>query len=630
MKKENILIMNQHINSEYKSTVLGSCQNKKPTCRDNEKTSHPVDQELMSTINMLRDGEINGKEAWNSYVLVVSKYLDKEWRKVVSYDTFMRGYKDFIETNDFRGFFIRLGADFDFGQPYVMPSMMTVDDLSESLVGDIDLINRGHMTFVDAHNRYLENASSVYGDDEVGTFSVDTFMRHVKQYNEHRDVEELVAGFHALGQGVRSTWRKSMMTHCVETEEKSKESGESDESDESDEPGGTGNPVKQNLETFTTYGRTVSSPKEYDDMNYVTKERRFVKLLDFDKGEKVTPDLVLTRIGCVPAEWEIVRFKTEAWEVAMRDQATNRECRLVAVTMKPRVEVVEANEWREEAVAAFAKDIPARIPKVKRGRMEGFDKLKVMEVAPIELHLGKVAYEEESGDTYNIEVASLRFNEIIDGIVDRQSREKCSRCIFVIGNDFFNSESNSMTTRGTPQTNDTSTRNMFRVGLELHEQALLTIGEHFDHVEVLLCAGNHARNMEYFMYTALRMRFSNFENLNFRTDTKDTQAIKFGKCAIFFNHGDKNWKRTVQSIPSEFPQIWGQTVYRELHMGHFHSEHVAQEGAGLTVRRISSPSGTDAWHYENRFIGALKRHQIFIWDAESGLRGIYYIKTESS
>ena len=93
---------------------------------------------------------------------------------------------------------------------------------------------------------------------------------------------------------------------------------------------------------------------------------------------------------------------------------------------------------------------------------------------------------------------------------------------------------------------------------------------------------------------------------------------------IVYNHGD-NLTSTIKSIPAEFYEVWGKTIYRELHLGHLHKEVLVDDESGIITRRIGSPCATDGWHYQNRFVGATKKHQIFIWHKEYGLEDIYYI-----
>ena len=146
----------------------------------------------------------------------------------------------------------------------------------------------------------------------------------------------------------------------------------------------------------------------------------------------------------------------------------------------------------------------------------------------------------------------------------------------------------------------------------------------------MLCAGNHARAMETFLYMALEQRFVGDDVVHFIENYRLTQVYQFGKCAIFYNHGDANLKQTIKSIPAEFPEVWGTHPFRELHLGHLHKEVTVDDEGGMITRRIGSPCSTDAWHYGNRFIGAIKKHQIFIWNAKEGLEEIYYINTKQN
>lgn len=134
----------------------------------------------------------------------------------------------------------------------------------------------------------------------------------------------------------------------------------------------------------------------------------------------------------------------------------------------------------------------------------------------------------------------------------------------------------------------------------------------------------------FYLYIALSSFFAKDDKIKFSDNYKEYQCYKFGDNAIFFGHGDNNFKRLLRSIPAEFYQEWGSSKYRELHLGHLHSELTVDEQSGMITRRIGSPSGTDAWHYGERFIGAVQKHQLFIWDKHNGLKGIKYITFDNN
>ena len=49
----------------------------------------------------------------------------------------------------------------------------------------------------------------------------------------------------------------------------------------------------------------------------------------------------------------------------------------------------------------------------------------------------------------------------------------------------------------------------------------------------------------------------------------------------------------------------------------------------MITRRVGSPTGTDQWHYEERFIGSTQKYQTFVWDKDKGLLNIKYINFEN-
>ena len=86
----------------------------------------------------------------------------------------------------------------------------------------------------------------------------------------------------------------------------------------------------------------------------------------------------------------------------------------------------------------------------------------------------------------------------------------------------------------------------------------------------------------------------------------------------------------IKSIPAEFYEECGKTLFRELHLGHLHKELVVDDESGMITRRIGSPTGTDQYHYEERFVGATQKYQTFIWDKDTGLQDIQYINFNNS
>lgn len=328
---------------------------------------------------------------------------------------------------------------------------------------------------------------------------------------------------------------------------------------------------------------------------------------------------ILKLLGYNEKEWELLSWRITIWDGGQAG-ATKYS---VKYKIKPIVEPSPI-DYTQAVVDAINKTIKPL--KLKSENQKALKNNRLMEIPPVELHLGKMGSVLTTGEDYNIPIAKERFYDIFRRVIDKQRREQCEKCLIVIGSDFFNSESdNATTTHKIQQQNCASYLDLFTEGLEMYLNVIKEVRQHFSSVNVMLCAGNHARAMEFFLYVALQQAFKCDDIVKFSTNYQETQYFEFGENVIFYNHGDFDIKRTMQSIPAEFPSIWGKHKFRELHLGHLHKEVVVDDDLGMITRRVGSPCGTDFWHKLNRYVGATKKHQIFIWDKQFGLSDIYYI-----
>lgn len=349
----------------------------------------------------------------------------------------------------------------------------------------------------------------------------------------------------------------------------------------------------------------------------------------FDKNENKTPDTILEKFGYEKDSWEVVSWTFGKWEVAIKDEEQNRLCTTVRAKIRPKTKNIDPKQYMKVAKQVFAENIKPLKAEPKKANKE-LNKNKLLELTGMELHLGKMSWGGETGQDYDKNIAQQRFQTIYNEIVEQQEIEKCDTCLLCIGNDFFNSDTvNATTTKGTPQTNDLRWQKLFNIGLKLYTEMLLGLSNNFNNIEVRLQSGNHDKMASFYLYIALSCYFKDFDNIHFSQDYKDVQCYLWGKCGIFFSHGDTNLKRLIKSIPAEFYEEWGKTIFRELHLGHLHKEVVVDDDSGMITRRVGSPTATDQWHYEERFIGATQKYQTFVWDKEKGLQNIKYINFEN-
>jgi len=331
-------------------------------------------------------------------------------------------------------------------------------------------------------------------------------------------------------------------------------------------------------------------------------------------------DKILNYLGYNPNEWTLGHWRVTKWDGGVGNSVKYA----LQYKVYPKTDVT-ATDIVNAVKTTLKREIEPLNFEEKKDVVDNYSD-KLMEIPPIELHLGKMSDYVQTGEEYNFEIAEGRFYHIFEEILKVQNNLKCGKCLLVIGGDFFNSESDSCTSvHKIPQANNMGYIKMFTQGVYMYKRVILTLREHFKNIKVMLCAGNHARAMETFLYIALEQAFSEDRKVSFEKNYKQTQCYEYGENVIFYNHGDANLKQIIKSIPAEFGKEWGSHTYRELHMGHMHKEMTVDDDGGMITRRVGSPCSNDAWHVEKRYVGAVKKHEIFIWDKDYGLNQLIYI-----
>ena len=251
----------------------------------------------------------------------------------------------------------------------------------------------------------------------------------------------------------------------------------------------------------------------------------------------------------------------------------------------------------------------------------------MLEVPIMDLHLNKLAWNQETGEDYDSKIAKERFEETVYEILDRVKDKPYEKIIFPLGNDFFNIDSSyNTTTAGTPQDADSRWCKMWTLGVQLLIWAidkLATIAP----IYVFLVPGNHDATTSFYAINTIQAYYKDDENVTIDTNPMSRKYVRFGVNLLGFTHLDKEGKRIMGNMQQEAPEAWGKSKYREWHGGHLHSEQVI-EASGIHIRNLSSPTGTDAWHFLNGYTGAVARTEIFEWDKLRGLINIGYVTIE--
>jgi hypothetical protein len=280
---------------------------------------------------------------------------------------------------------------------------------------------------------------------------------------------------------------------------------------------------------------------------------------------------------------------------------------------------------KETILAEMRNASPSKSPYARRINPA---KENLLELSMFDLHIGKLSWDKEVGEDYDIEIASQRFREAISVLLSRMNTSEIDRILLPIGNDMLNIDGKEgMTTAGTPQDSDSRFGKMFRAAKELIIDAvdhLLGIAP----VDIVVVPGNHDELSMFTLGEVLDAWYHRTMEVNVYNSPKLRKYYQYGQNMLMFTHGNREKHADLGMIAAtEMPIMWADTKYREVHVGHFHKNKVVQyvtvdEFQGFKVRILPSLSGTDAWHYSKGYMSA-KAAKAFVWNKNEGLIAEY-------
>jgi len=317
------------------------------------------------------------------------------------------------------------------------------------------------------------------------------------------------------------------------------------------------------------------------------------------------------------------RYNVNKWEVSAQidGQLVTEELFQVKATLLRNKE----KQIRKRIIDDLKSDFKTYRP-IERS-YDNLDGDFMLEVNIFDLHFGKLAWGEESGESFDTKIASDRFHSAIDKLMLRSQGYNISEIVFPIGNDFFNSDKSfpyNSTTKGTPQQEDLRWQKTFRNGRRLIVEAIDKLKE-IAPVKVIVVQGNHDWERSYYLGDSIYSWFRNDPYVLVDNAPTSRMYHKFGNSLIGFTHGNNE---KVGELPllmaSEQKKLWADTKYHEWHLGHLHHKKQFQfpsvnEQKGCVIRFMRSLSGTDAWHSVKGYVENVQSAESFIWHKHEGL-----------
>lgn len=336
-------------------------------------------------------------------------------------------------------------------------------------------------------------------------------------------------------------------------------------------------------------------------------------------------------------DWNVEKYVINKWDVTSFKNnkpivAQNWQVKAQLVKNKTKIHEHQLGEIFIKMISDY------KPPVLNVNYKKKFDKTSnednnLLEISIFDLHLGKLAWRGETYENYDIKIARERFLYSINSLIKRASGFSISRIVFPVGSDFFNSDTIfNTTTQGTPQDEDLRWQKTFDIGCRLIIDAINVLKQIGVPIDVIIVPGNHDFERNYYLGKFIDAWFNNDSQVIVDTHASPRKYYRFGNLLLGFTHGDQEKESSLPMImATDIPSkpLWSQTKFHEWHVGHIHRKRNVKyelnkvtelnENLGVTIRYLSSLTGTEEWHHKKGFIGNNKAADAFIWNYEYGL-----------
>ena len=353
-----------------------------------------------------------------------------------------------------------------------------------------------------------------------------------------------------------------------------------------------------------------------------------VQTLEFDTKERIVTLEDLVRVCNIDTEeWNIARWECTKWEVGAKNDAGE-------IVVEPLFRVNAKLEKRkldndlEKQKVLIISEMRKHAPQYPVIEYTDMGQQCLLELSIFDIHFGKLAHKNESGEDFDLKIAEKRFKTAVDELLGRVNLDTVTRILFPVGNDLIHVDNIVSTTfNGTPQDSDTRFHKIFTTVKKVLIETIDKLSA-IAPVDILIIPGNHDTTVTFLMGEVLDAWYCNNDSVTINNSPKLRKYYKFGKNGFQFTHGDREKHTDLGLIfASEEPKLWSSTKYRFCQLGHLHKQKKTSyisidTHQGFQVQIMPSLSANDAWHTGKGY-GSLKQAKGFLFHTEEGLIAEY-------
>ncbi len=353
-------------------------------------------------------------------------------------------------------------------------------------------------------------------------------------------------------------------------------------------------------------GKVAITTKPMVDFEHDIKNNTAVLNYKGDNEIRSKDDLV-RECNIDLSEWEIVKLRHNYWGGKWQ----------VRADLEPKTDHVNFQEEFITFLSTYKHKAPT-VNKLK-GKIVGTKSCLVFNKQ--DAHLNKF-------DVNGKNDIQARFEAIEDRVVKMLKKATITSdletVVYILGSDQFNSEWNSMTTKGTPQENIMPFHESFQAICDHEVRIISYLLQNCDNLHVMYISGNHDEYIGWHMMTWLKAYFRGQANLTIDTDPAYRKYLKFSNTAMMFNHGDAiKPAKLAQIFPVEYSKQWSECDNYYIFTGDKHRE-INADFNGIKFYGIPALSTAKSkWDEKLGYVGTKGEMTAFLISEDIGVTDVY-------
>lgn len=242
-------------------------------------------------------------------------------------------------------------------------------------------------------------------------------------------------------------------------------------------------------------------------------------------------------------------------------------------------------------------------------------------------HLGMRAWAEETGASWNLEIAKQMLFSAFKHLVD-VSPPATIGFLAQLGDLLHTDALLPLTPKSKHVLDqDASYGQMVDAAVDVLEQIVAYALTKHEKVVVLMAEGNHDESSSVWLRVLFKALFRDNPRVEVITDQQPYYAYEFGVNMLSFHHGHMAKKASLPLLmASKFSEMWGRTKKRVCHTGHEH--HLDEkEHSGMTVHQHRTLAAPDAYTTRHGYMSEREACAI-TYSAKLGMRARNYVSPE--